>query len=66
VQRDGFSIAYQVVGDGPVPGTDHDFWFGDFDPIVDEIERFITGAVQPAEPDRIYCGPRSIRAACSK
>lgn len=35
------------------PGTDHDFWFGEFAPIVDEIERFVTGVVRPVEPDRI-------------
>ena len=33
--------------------TDHAFWFGDSDPIVDEIERFVTGAVHRAEPDRV-------------
>ena len=35
------------------PGTDHDFWFGECTPIVDEIERFVTGTVHPVEPDRI-------------
>ncbi len=34
------------------PGIDHAFWFGDFDAIADEIERFITGAVHHTEPDR--------------
>jgi len=39
------------------PSIDHAFWFGDFDAteeaIVDEIERFVTGAVQHAEPNRV-------------
>ena len=36
-----------------VDGDDHAFWYGDFDPVVDEIERFLTGAVRHAEPDRV-------------
>jgi class 3 adenylate cyclase/pimeloyl-ACP methyl ester carboxylesterase len=39
------------------PGIDHAFWFGDSDAIeegiVDEIERFVTGAVQHTEPNRV-------------
>jgi class 3 adenylate cyclase len=35
------------------PGIDHAVWIGDFDAIVDEIERFVTGAVHRAEPDRV-------------
>jgi class 3 adenylate cyclase len=38
-------------------GTDHVFWLGQMrsraDEIVDEIERFVTGAVHTANPDRI-------------
>jgi class 3 adenylate cyclase len=34
------------------PGSDHAFWLGDFDAIAEEIERFITGAVHHAAPDR--------------
>jgi class 3 adenylate cyclase len=33
--------------------SDHAIWLGDFDPIVDEIERFVTGAVRHAAPNRI-------------
>jgi class 3 adenylate cyclase len=36
-----------------LPGVDHAFWFGDYDPMVDEIERFVTGSVQRAAPDRV-------------
>ena len=34
-------------------GVDHSFWLGDDDAIVDEVERFVTGAVQHADPDRV-------------
>ena len=33
------------------PGIDHNFWL--IEGLVDEIERFLTGAVQPAEPNRV-------------
>ncbi|MGB7589117.1 MAG: adenylate/guanylate cyclase domain-containing protein [Solirubrobacterales bacterium] len=38
------------------PGIDHTFWWGGSnttEAIVDEIERFVTGAVQHAEPNRV-------------
>lgn len=35
-----------------LPGTDHAFWFGDFDQIVDEIEAFVTGQRAPAKVER--------------
>jgi class 3 adenylate cyclase len=35
-----------------LPGQDHYIWFDDADRIADEIEQFLTGALQPAEPDR--------------
>jgi class 3 adenylate cyclase len=35
-----------------LPGQDHYIWFEDADRIADEIEQFLTGALQPAEPDR--------------
>jgi class 3 adenylate cyclase len=35
------------------PGDDHAFWFADYDPIADEIERFVTGTVHCAGPDRV-------------
>jgi len=34
------------------PGADHLIWFGAWEPIVDEIEEFLTGARHSAEPDR--------------
>lgn len=34
-------------------GSDHAFWFGDFDPVLDEIERFLSGTVRALEPDRV-------------
>ena len=34
------------------PGEDHLIWVGDWQPIVDEIEEFLTGARHRAEPDR--------------
>jgi class 3 adenylate cyclase/pimeloyl-ACP methyl ester carboxylesterase len=35
------------------PGVDHVFWLHDCGAIVDEIERFVTGAVHHAETDRV-------------
>jgi class 3 adenylate cyclase len=35
-----------------LPGQDHGFWFGDFDPIIDEIELFLTGTRTAREPER--------------
>jgi class 3 adenylate cyclase len=36
-----------------LPGADHYIWFGpDADRVADEIERFLTGALKPTEPDR--------------
>ena len=36
-----------------VPGRDHFPWVGDVDAILDEVEHFVTGGRQGAEPDRI-------------
>ncbi len=37
-----------------LPGDDHAFWAGDYDAVVDEIQRFLTGAAPAlAEPDRM-------------
>jgi class 3 adenylate cyclase/predicted alpha/beta hydrolase len=36
-----------------LPGEDHAFWFGDFDPILDLIEEFLTGSRQAAAPERV-------------
>jgi class 3 adenylate cyclase len=36
-----------------LPGADHYIWFGgDADRFADEMERFLTGALNPPEPDR--------------
>ncbi|HUQ00350.1 MAG TPA: adenylate/guanylate cyclase domain-containing protein [Aeromicrobium sp.] len=35
-----------------LPGKDHILWFGDWRPIVDEIEEFLTGTRHRADPDR--------------
>jgi class 3 adenylate cyclase len=35
-----------------LPGEDHAFWFGDFDPILDQVEEFLTGERQAAAPER--------------
>ena len=52
--------AGQLLADGipgarfvTFPGIDHAFWLGDRRGIVDEIERFVTGAVHHAEPNRV-------------
>jgi class 3 adenylate cyclase len=34
------------------PGRDHLIWVGDWEPIVDEIEEFLTGARHRSDPDR--------------
>jgi pimeloyl-ACP methyl ester carboxylesterase len=36
-----------------LPGTDHLWWFGDQDDIVDEVEEFLTGERHAPEPDRV-------------
>lgn len=36
-----------------LPGEDHAFWYGDFGPVVDEIERFVTGSAPASPHDRV-------------
>ena len=36
-----------------VPGRDHFPWVGDTDAILDEVEKFVTGTLRGAEPDRV-------------
>jgi class 3 adenylate cyclase/pimeloyl-ACP methyl ester carboxylesterase len=36
-----------------LPGNDHHFYSGDFDPILDEIQEFLTGARSTPEADRV-------------
>jgi class 3 adenylate cyclase len=38
-----------------LPGGDHWAWMGDVDPVVAEVQEFLTGARPAAEPDRILC-----------
>jgi pimeloyl-ACP methyl ester carboxylesterase/class 3 adenylate cyclase len=52
--------AAQLMADGipgarlvTFPGIDHLFWIGDFEPLADEMERFVTGSIHRQEPDRV-------------
>jgi len=36
-----------------LPGRDHLWWFGDQDAIVEEVQEFLTGQREVAEPDRV-------------
>ena len=35
------------------PGIDHIFWIRDFEPVTDEMERFVTGSVHRTAPNRV-------------
>src|SRR6476660_6013992 len=35
------------------PGIDHMFWIRDFEPVAEEMERFVTGSVHRAVPNRV-------------
>jgi class 3 adenylate cyclase len=37
----------------PLPGVDHIPWIGDVDALLDEVELFLTGQRQAAEPERV-------------
>ncbi|HJR88925.1 MAG TPA: adenylate/guanylate cyclase domain-containing protein [Aeromicrobium sp.] len=47
-------MAAEIEGARPafLPGRDHILWFGDWRPIIDEIEEFLTGTRHRADPDR--------------
>jgi class 3 adenylate cyclase len=53
--EEGRWIAGQIPGAKLVelPGDDHLPWVGDQDAVLDEVERFLTGRLAPAEPDRV-------------
>jgi pimeloyl-ACP methyl ester carboxylesterase len=53
--EEGRWIASQIPGAKFVelPGDDHLPWVGDQDSVLDEVERFLTGRLAPAEPDRV-------------
>ena len=53
--EEGRWIATQIPGAKLVelPGEDHLPWVGDQDSVLDEVERFLTGRLAPAEPDRV-------------
>ena len=36
-----------------LPGSDHHYFFGDADVLLDEVQEFLTGVRAPAEPDRV-------------
>jgi pimeloyl-ACP methyl ester carboxylesterase len=38
-----------------LPGGDHWVWFGDIEPVIAEVQEFLTGERPVAEPDRILC-----------
>ncbi len=53
--EEGRWIASQIPGAKLVelPGNDHLPWVGDQDSVLDEVERFLTGRLAPAEADRV-------------
>jgi class 3 adenylate cyclase len=53
--EEGRWIAGRIPGAKLVelPGEDHLPWVGNQDSVLDEIERFLTGHLAPAEPDRV-------------
>jgi pimeloyl-ACP methyl ester carboxylesterase len=53
--EEGRWIAGQIPGAELVelPGDDHLPWVGDQDQVLDAAERFLTGRLTPAEPDRV-------------
>jgi class 3 adenylate cyclase len=52
-RRDAGSLARSRARSSSRPGNDHLPWVGDQDSVLDEVERFLTGGLAPAEPDRV-------------
>ena len=52
---DGRALAEAIGGAKYVEleGDDHVIWAGDYDPVITEVQTFLTGAKPVAEPDRI-------------
>jgi class 3 adenylate cyclase len=50
----GRYLAQEIPGSklAVFPGADHLVWVGDWEPIVDEIEEFLTGSRHRSDPDR--------------
>jgi pimeloyl-ACP methyl ester carboxylesterase len=53
--RHGRRLAARIAGARYVelPGSDHMVWWTDPDPVLDEVEEFLTGVRPVAEPDRV-------------
>ena len=53
--EEGRWIANEIPGAKFVelPGNDHLPWVGDQDAVLDQVERFLTGSLTPADPDRV-------------
>lgn len=51
----GRYLADHIVGARfvEVPGADHLWWAGEPDPLLDELEHFVTGVRRGADPDRV-------------
>lgn len=66
-RRAGQEIASQIPGAKYVelPGIDHLPWAGDAEPVLGELEEFLTGARSAPEPDRILATVMFTDVVCS-
>jgi pimeloyl-ACP methyl ester carboxylesterase len=53
--RHGRWLAEHIAGAKYIemPGSDHGFWYTNPDPVIDEMQEFLTGVRPVAEPDRV-------------